>query len=144
MAEQTPFQLISPPAHAMPAFTQSCERSRRREITRRQRGRNTVIAREFRDHREVNRLLEEIRRIQTFGCVAVVVIGKRCQHDHRCVLVHETRSGKNLQTTVAVPAEPQIGDDQVERCLAEDCDLGVGEGRGRNDGDVIGGEEIDE
>lgn len=103
-----------------------------------------MITREFRDHRQVHWLLEEIRRIQTFGCVAIVVIRKRCEHDHRCVLMHEARCGENLQTTVAVPAESQIGDDQVERGIAEDRDFGVSEGRRRDDGDVVRGEQIDE
>ena len=103
-----------------------------------------MIAREFGNHGQIHRLLEEIRRVQSIGCVTVVIIRIRRQYDDGCVLVHHSRCGQNLQTAIAVPAKPEIGHDQIDRELRKQRVLRFGERCCGNHRDIVRGKEVHE
>ena len=147
MAEQPLCIDISPPlTPRLPStpFVQSAPLAFRKRLGWKQRGRDTMIARQLRDDRQIDRFFEKISGAQALRRVAVVVVGVRCEHDHRRLLMHEARRRQYLQTAVAIATESEVGDDQVDRELCKQGTLGFSE-RGRsNDRHVVGCKQIDE
>ena len=69
-----------------------------------------MVQRESGDDGEIDWFFKEIGGAQPLRGVAVVVIGKGGENDHRCLLMHESGSSEHLQAAVAIAAEPQVGD----------------------------------